>query len=49
MFVNVGRGKLVDDEALYKYLQNGKMQGAGLDVTYKEPYDSDYILLKNEI
>lgn len=35
--VNVSRGKIIDETALVTALQNGKLAGAGLDVTYTEP------------
>ena len=35
--VNVSRGKVIDEEALVEALQNVKLAGAGLDVTYTEP------------
>eukprot|EP01025_Chloroclados_australasicus_P056664 TRINITY_DN7044_c0_g1_i1.p1 TRINITY_DN7044_c0_g1~~TRINITY_DN7044_c0_g1_i1.p1 ORF type:complete len:124 (+),score=11.08 TRINITY_DN7044_c0_g1_i1:302-673(+) len=37
VFVNVGRGKCVDEEALVGALQQGRIRGAGLDVFYEEP------------
>jgi phosphoglycerate dehydrogenase-like enzyme len=37
IFVNVGRGKVVDEEALIDALRSGKLAGAALDVTAKEP------------
>lgn len=36
-FINVGRGRLVDEDALIKALQDGTIAGAGLDVYYSEP------------
>jgi phosphoglycerate dehydrogenase-like enzyme len=36
-FVNVGRGELVDQVALVDALANGRLGGAGLDVTDPEP------------
>ena len=39
VLVNVGRGKIIDEEALYKYLKNKKMGGVGLDVWYNYPKD----------
>lgn len=40
-FYNVGRGSVVDEEALIRRLQNGKLAGAGLDVFADEPLASD--------
>ncbi|WMJ83337.1 hydroxyacid dehydrogenase [Oscillospiraceae bacterium LTW-04] len=39
IFINCGRGPLVDESALIRALQDGKIRGAGLDVTEKEPCD----------
>lgn len=39
--VNIGRGALIDQEALIKALQNGWIGGAGLDVTSPEPLPED--------
>ena len=36
-FINVGRGRLVDEEAMIAALENGTIAGAGLDVYYSEP------------
>lgn len=35
--INVGRGKIVNEEALYDALSSGKIAGAGLDVWYDYP------------
>ena len=37
VFVNVGRGKTVDEEALVAALTTGQLRAAALDVTYVEP------------
>jgi phosphoglycerate dehydrogenase-like enzyme len=35
--INIGRGKLIDEEALIRALNEKRIAGAGLDVTYTEP------------
>lgn len=37
--VNVGRGPIVNQGALYRALKNGRLQGAGLDVWYNYPHE----------
>lgn len=37
IFINTGRGRLVDEKALIDALQQGQIKAAGLDVFYDEP------------
>ena len=46
VFVNVGRGTLVDHEALADVLNAGKLFGAALDVTFPEPLPKEHPLWK---
>ena len=46
VFVNTGRGKVVDEPALIRALEAGQIAGAGLDVLEEEPPDPDNPLLK---
>lgn len=41
VLVNVGRGPIVDDAALYEALESGRLGGAGLDVWYRYPKTED--------
>jgi phosphoglycerate dehydrogenase-like enzyme len=40
VLVNVGRGRIVDEEALYHALSEGQLHAAGLDVWYNYPGDA---------
>ncbi|XP_020842549.1 glyoxylate/hydroxypyruvate reductase B-like [Phascolarctos cinereus] len=44
--VNIGRGQLVDQDALVEALQTRIIKAAGLDVTYPEPLPRSHPLLK---
>ena len=45
IFVNTGRGKVVDEPGLVRALREGKLAGAGLDVMEEEPPAADNPLL----
>ena len=49
--INIGRGQLVDDEAVVEALRDGRLGGAALDVFTREPLpaDSPYWDLPNVI
>ncbi|XP_074061050.1 glyoxylate/hydroxypyruvate reductase B-like [Macrotis lagotis] len=46
ILINIGRGQLVDQDALVEALQTGIIKAAGLDVTYPEPLPRSHPLLK---
>ncbi len=39
LLVNVGRAEVVDEAALFEFLRDGRLHGAGLDVWYNYPTD----------
>lgn len=45
-FINVGRGPIVDEEALKDAIDSGKIAGAGIDVFEKEPLPEESPLMK---
>ena len=45
ILVNIARGPVVDNEALYRAVRDGVIGGAGLDVTEPEPIPSNHPLL----
>ncbi|MBO6523634.1 MAG: phosphoglycerate dehydrogenase [Balneolaceae bacterium] len=45
--INVSRGGVVDEEALYQALINGKLTGAAVDVFSEEPYSGSLCDLEN--
>jgi phosphoglycerate dehydrogenase-like enzyme len=48
VIINVGRGPLIDEEAMIKVLAAGKIKGAGLDVFEHEPLAAESLLYKME-
>lgn len=49
IIINTARGGLVDEDALYEALKNGKIAGAALDVYSEEPYSGKLCGLKNVV
>ena len=50
ILINIGRGPVIDEKALIQALQDGVIQGAGLDVFEKEPlYNSPLFSLPNVV
>jgi len=47
--VNVSRGEVIDEKALYVSLKNGHLSGAALDVFEKEPYNGPLKKMNNVI
>lgn len=48
VFINVGRGPVVDEPALIEAVKDGRLKGAGLDVFTQEPLEEDSELWKLE-
>lgn len=46
IFINISRGKVVDEPALINALQQGQIRGAGLDVFVREPLETTSPLLQ---
>jgi phosphoglycerate dehydrogenase-like enzyme len=46
VIVNVGRGPVIDEPAMIRALESGRIKGAGLDVTSVEPLPADSPLYK---
>ena len=53
VFINLGRGPVVDEEALIEALKDGRLKGAALDVFIDEPlptsnelWDLDNVLIR---
>ncbi len=46
IFINAGRGPVVDEQALIAALKNGEIHAAGLDVFEQEPLPASSELLK---
>ena len=44
VFVNVGRGKTVDEGAMVEALREKRIRGAALDVAHTEPLPADSLL-----
>lgn len=46
--INTARGALIDDEALIRGIDSGKIARAAVDVFHEEPIGADHILLNSE-
>jgi len=49
ILVNLGRGEMIDEAALYEALTSGQLAGAGLDVFKQEPYAGPLATLDNVV
>jgi D-3-phosphoglycerate dehydrogenase len=48
LLINVARGEIIDEDALWRALSEGVIRGAGIDVFSREPVSPDHRLLKLE-
>ena len=46
--INTARGQLIDEEALCRAIEEGRVAGAAIDVFSQEPPPADSVLLKND-
>jgi len=47
--INVARGGIIDEDALYKYIKKGKVKGAALDVFEKEPPENSPLFALDQV
>jgi len=47
--INIARGEVVDEDALYNALKTNKLKGAAIDVFSREPYDGPLCELSNVV
>ena len=47
--INVSRGGVVDESALYDLLKSGYIAGAAIDVFNDEPYNGPFVNLSNVV